>query len=648
MEQLQDLLLYLSAFLLIALASARIGEFFTKIKLPKITGYLFTGVLVGAFVLKFLPEEAVHDLRFIDEIALGFIAMAAGNELFLPELKGKFKSIGFTTFFLILVTFTLISTTVFLIADYIPFTVGMPTTSLIAIAILTGALLIACSPSSAIAIVAELRAKGSYTQIMLGIIVVMDIIVITIFAISASIADALLLGVGFNLNFILLLLVEMMIAVINAYILYKILGVILGSTLHLHIKTFLILLVGYLVFVLAAFFREFSAEHTSYELLVEPLLVAMIAGFLITNYSKHRSEFHQILHNTGPYIYIAFFTLTGASLRLDVLAQIWPIALVLVAVRLVAIMIGSFTGSMIAGDPVSHSRLKWMGFVTQAGVALGLAKEVADEFPEFGAEFATMIVAVVVFNQMLGPIFLKYAINKVGEAHEHGKPAPFDGVRDAIIFGMDNQAMALTHQLQAHNWQVKIACTDEDHKPEHSEMADVVICNCPVFEIGEEAFARLEASNADAIVTMLSDEENLHLCELFYERFGTTTIITRLHDRSYFDRFHELGVLVVDPGTAIVSLLEQFVRSPTAVSLLLGDEDGQDIMEIELTDPDLDGTYLRNLRLPTDTLIMSIHRGHDVIVTHGYTQLKLGDRVTVVGSDESLDHVCLLFEETPV
>ena len=36
----------------------------------------------------------------------------------------------------------------------------------------------------------------------------------------------------------------------------------------------------------------------------------------------------------------------------------------------------------------------------------------------------------------------------------------------------------------------------------------------------------------------------------------------------------------------------------------------------------------------------------DVIVTHGYTKLKIGDRFTVVGSEESLDHVCLLFEET--
>jgi len=469
MEQLQNITPYLAAFFIIALASSKVGEFFSKIKLPKITGYLFTGVIVGGFVLKFLPETAVHDLHFIDEIALGFIALAAGNELFLPDLKGKYKSITLTTIFLVLVTFTFISVTVFMLSDYIPFAKGMPTASLISIAILAGAILIARSPSSAIAIVTELRAKGPYTQIMLGVTVVMDIVVISIFAISASITDALLLGLGINFGFALLLLGEMLLATISGYIIYKVLSVILSSSLHTNAKSALILLLGYSVFFLSTYLREYSHEHSSFEILVEPLLVCMIAGFLITNYSKYRAEFHQILHKTGPYIYIAFFTLTGASLKLDVLVQVWPIALVLFGVRIVSIMIGSFTGGTLAGDPAQHNRLKWMGFVTQAGVALGLAKEVAGEFPSFGAQFATMIIAVVVLNEIFGPIFLKYAINKVGEAHTHGKTAPFDGIRDAIIFGADNQAMALTHQLQSHNWQVKIACTDEDHIPAHAE-----------------------------------------------------------------------------------------------------------------------------------------------------------------------------------
>lgn len=649
MEQLQNIIPYLAAFFLIALASARVGDFFSKIKLPKITGYLFTGVVVGGFVLNFLPETAVHDLHFIDQVALGFIALAAGNELFLPDLKGKYKSILLTTLFIVIATFVFVSVTVYMLADYIPFAKGMPTAVLISIAILAGAISIARSPSSAIAVVTELRAKGAYTQIMLGVTMVTDIVVISIFAVATSVTDALLLDLGINFGFVLLLLSEMLLASIMGFAMYKVLSVVLSSNFHANVKAAFILLIGYIIFFLSTYIREYSHEHMPVEILIEPLLVCMIAGFLITNFSKYRTEFHHILHDTSPYVYIAFFTLTGASLKLDMLAQIWPIALVLFGVRIVSIMIGSFAGGTLAGDPAQHNRLKWMGLITQAGVALGLAKEVAGQFPTFGGEFATLIIAVVVLNEIFGPVFLKYAINKVGEAHQHGKPMPFDGKRDVIIFGADNQAMALSHQLQAHNWQVKIACADESHKPAYKEIDNITIYDQPVFDIDENIFIQLEADNADAIVTMLSDEENLHLCELFYERFGTTTMITRLHDHAYFDKFHELGVLIVEPGTAIVSLLGQFVRSPMAVSLLLGGEDdAQQMVEIELTDPNLDGVHLRDLTLPIGILIISIKRDQDVIVTHGYTKLKLGDRITAVGSEDNLDLTYLLFEKNPV
>ena len=66
----------------------------------------------------------------------------------------------------------------------------------------------------------------------------------------------------------------------------------------------------------------------------------------------------------GPAIYILFFTLTGASLAIDILLKTWPIALALFAVRLVGIFIGSFSGGVIAKDTMRHNRLGWMAYVT--------------------------------------------------------------------------------------------------------------------------------------------------------------------------------------------------------------------------------------------------------------------------------------------
>ena len=125
---------------------------------------------------------------------------------------------------------------------------------------------------------------------------------------------------------------------------------------------------------------------------------------------------------------------------------------------------------------------------------------------------------------------------------------------------------------------------------------------------------------------------------------GTKDIIVRLNHRYNFEKFHKLGCLIVDPGTAIVSLMDHFVRSPQAASLLLGMEENQDTMDVEVMNQDLRGLPLRDLRLPSDIIVLSIKRGGHMLITHGYTRLRIGDILTMVGSKDSLKQVALRFE----
>jgi Trk K+ transport system NAD-binding subunit len=172
--------------------------------------------------------------------------------------------------------------------------------------------------------------------------------------------------------------------------------------------------------------------------------------------------------------------------------------------------------------------------------------------------------------------------------------------------------------------------------------ADVTIC--PFFDPSLEELENIDASQADAVVLMLTDEVNYRIAEMFYEHYGTDTIVVRLNDRANFDQFHKLGALIVEPGTAVVSLLDHFVRSPSTASLVLGMEPDQDMIDVEVCDPTLDGVPIRDLRLPLDALILSVRREGQAIVSHGYTRLKMHDKVTVVGSHQSLEEVILKFE----
>jgi Kef-type K+ transport system membrane component KefB len=105
MENYLEIVLIIAGFTVIALASRQVGGLFTKANLPLITGFLFTGIIVGPYVLGLISEEAVRNLRFVDELALAFIAFFAGSELYIKELKGRLRSIRWVMLGLMVSTF---------------------------------------------------------------------------------------------------------------------------------------------------------------------------------------------------------------------------------------------------------------------------------------------------------------------------------------------------------------------------------------------------------------------------------------------------------------------------------------------------------------------------------------------------------------
>ena len=135
-------------------------------------------------------------------------------------------------------------------------------------------------------------------------------------------------------------------------------------------------------------------------------------------------------------------------------------------IRLVSIMLGAIVGGALAKDPPLFNRVGWMPYVTQAGVGLGLALIVARTFPGWGFEFATIITSMIVINQIVGPPLFKWALNIVGEARPRASTPEFDGIRDAIIFGLENQSVALARQLLENHWEVKIVTLLPDIDPD--------------------------------------------------------------------------------------------------------------------------------------------------------------------------------------
>jgi len=636
MKSLLNILVYLAAFGIVAVAARKLAGVFQQLKLPLISGFLVIGLVSGPELLGLIDRETLEGLYFLNDTALAFIAFAVGSELYLKELRSRMRSIISMTISQVVVTFVLVSLTVYLIAGMIPFLDEMKLAAKIAVSLLAGTVAIARSPASAIAIINELRARGPFTQTSLGVTVVKDFGVVIFFAIIFTLSKSLIQDADFRMIFIVQVLVELILAAGLGFLVWLLLKVILRIKGLMGLKKTLVLFTGFVVY----FFTHIVADHSSrfmgLELHIEPLLICIIGSFMVTNYTVYRNDFTRLVKELGPYVYVVFFTLTGAMISLKVLAALWFVSLILFGARILSLFIAGWLGSSLVGDPPIFRRISWMPYVTQAGVGVGLASIIATEYPGWGGEFATVMISVIVLNQIVGPPLFKWALQLAGEVHVRSD-GTFEGERKILIFGWENQGLALAGQLKQQHWQVEFVVPD----PTSDILANG---DYPVHAMSGSdhlSLRRFQAETADTMVCLLSDEENFAICETAYEHFGTKHLIVRLNDRAFYRPLHRIGVMVMDPNTAMVSLLEHLVRAPVATSLLLGMDEGQDTVDLEVRNADFHGLTLRDLRLPSDIIILSVTRGDHPIISHGYTRLRLGDIVTLVGSNESLDEVRL-------
>jgi Kef-type K+ transport system membrane component KefB len=397
------------------LAAYLVGDVLSWIRLPKITGYILAGVCFGPYALDLVGAGTVRELKLIDDLALTFIALAAGGELRLAELRQRRRSIVLTIVFQAVVVFVGVAVFTLVARPLLPFVAGRSAVELLAVAALLGTFALARSPSSTIAIISELKARGPFTEMVLGVTVVMDVLVIFVFAAVVSTCQVLVTpGTSMDFRLMAAIVVELVGSVLG--------GMALGGLISLyirHVKVELLVFILALAFLVTFCSRQFALlldQLYGVSLHLEPMLVCITAGFWVRNFSHGGDPFMEKIDRSSLPIYVIFFSLTGAALSIDALSQTWLVAVMLVAVRCVLIWVGAYWGGALSGDPPRFRRLSGLSFITQAGVSLGLAGIVMRRFPDWGPALATTIVAVITLNQIIGPVAFKIALGAVGES----------------------------------------------------------------------------------------------------------------------------------------------------------------------------------------------------------------------------------------
>ena len=396
------------------LSSFVVGFFFEKTGFPRITGYIISGLVFGPFVLKFYSSGSVKELLFLNNLALAFIAFNAGSELRLKDIMHDIKPIIYLTLGVTIVVFTGVTATVLFISDMIPFMRPYPLPVKIAIASIFGIISVARSPSSAIAIINETKAKGSYTNTILSITVIMDVLIIILFALVISVNSLVMNpGKSFEFSFVLFLIIEITIAFVSGFILGKFI-IFLINKVKVEFSVVIIAL-GFFVIKFTHFAGSFISNNYEMNINIEPLLICMAAGFTVQNFSSYGDIFLKRMDKISIPVYVAFFTITGASINLDILRTGWMLGLVIFIARTSMIYLGSLLSTKAASSEKKIRDNGWLGFITQAGISLGLLSEVLRRFPETGVHIQAILIATITLNQIIGPIGFKYGLYRAGE-----------------------------------------------------------------------------------------------------------------------------------------------------------------------------------------------------------------------------------------
>lgn len=404
-----EISLAMGFLLLVAFLAGQLAQY---VKLPKITGYLLCGLFIGPEVANLITAQQLSNLDLINRLAIGIIAFIAGGELRPSMLRERGRTITVMLLIEIAAVFTGVGGALFLLRPFIPFLADVDPLSAFVLVALFASIATIHSPAVTIALLNEQKPKGPVTSTTLGIVVAADVVVVLLATGALAVAKAVIdTETGFSAAFLGTLAWEL----IGAIVAGAVLGVLVDVYLR-QVKS------HYPLFVIGL---TFLAVLISAEIHVEYMLFMLSAGFFVENVSPIDGEpLLLAFEKVSVPAYALFFALAGASIHLDELQALWPIALAVVAVRALGLWAGCRIGARVARAEPAVARYTWLGLISQAGVALGLVTVVAQTLPEVGEGMLTLFLAMIAIHEIVGPIAFRSALIRSGEAQQKSAPKP--------------------------------------------------------------------------------------------------------------------------------------------------------------------------------------------------------------------------------
>jgi Kef-type K+ transport system membrane component KefB/predicted transcriptional regulator len=439
-EMLIPLLIALSIIFLGALIGGRLAS---VCHIPRVTGYLLTGLLIGPSFSSLLnlpvllPVEVLQELRPISEMALALILMHIGGLFEIGHLdRWRHRILLFSgseillTFFLVAGAVLVVNLTV--LQQTVPGLTVWQTS--FAFALFLGVIAVATAPAATLMVIREYEAEGSVTSIVLTLVGFNNLVSVLGFAVLSHI----FIFPGETLT---VLVVRMGGPVL--------VGISMGFAMSVWAQR-LELPSENKILVLGGIAVNVALCRT---LQIDPLMASLILGMTLANSCPRWHRLQDDIRQVDYLLYVAFFVLAGANLHIETLTHIGLLGVAYVVARIVGKTLGAVLGARLGEFGANEKAYIGLTLMAQAGVAIGLASQLAQSWPVGGKLLETVVLGSVVVFELIGPLAVRHGLVRSGEVpilallQKKAPVSALEGMHNVVHHFRSSLGVPVGHQL---------------------------------------------------------------------------------------------------------------------------------------------------------------------------------------------------------
>ncbi|MEE8620384.1 MAG: cation:proton antiporter [Dehalococcoidia bacterium] len=370
-----------------------LGRILRRLRLTEILAYIIAGIIIGQ-VLDFTPPEQFTVI--ITGVTLALVAYIIGLNFSFSFLKRMGKQLVIILFVQVFMTFLVTWGFVYLLTGDLP------------LSIILGSLAPATAPAGTIAVLRDLRAKGTLTDITIALVGLDDALVIVIYSVGIMLTQILLGG-------------EASVSHSLSYPLWEIFGGLgLGGAIgvaisyfakKVHLSSDHIFIISIAVAMLCWGLAEMIG--------VSAILTCMALGTAVINLNVQiGTRSNELIDNIMTPVFILFFAAVGMGMDFSLFHLMWPLIIVYVVGRSIGKIAGCSLGGVLARSEPKIKKYLGLAMLDQAGVAIGLAFLAAQALSgyELGGTIIALMAITTVVHGLLAPPLIQYAVRKSGES----------------------------------------------------------------------------------------------------------------------------------------------------------------------------------------------------------------------------------------